>query len=177
MQVNCKNCNKSFEKSSTEVRRHPNNFCSRSCAGTFNNKGKRKNPPVERTCVKCGSKFFSSKQHKSKKLCINCKSNLNYKEKTIKEYMNLESIKNKHPSWKATHIRQFNRTWNKDMLTKGCIICGYTTHVELCHIKPISSFSEDTTIYEINSPNNVVPMCPNHHWEFDHGLIKLPEST
>ena len=46
-------------------------------------------------------------------------------------------------------------------------------HVELCHIKPIHSFSETSTLGEINSENNVVQLCPNCHWEFDNGFLDI----
>ena len=38
--VSCLNCNKDFLKSLGEIKKSPNHFCSRSCAGTFNNKNK-----------------------------------------------------------------------------------------------------------------------------------------
>jgi hypothetical protein len=25
----------------------------------------------------------------------------------------------------------------------------------------------------VNSLDNLVGLCPNHHWEFDHGLLQL----
>lgn len=48
MLVRCKNCNKEFDKLPNQARKHPNHFCSRSCAASFNNKGKQKNPPKQR---------------------------------------------------------------------------------------------------------------------------------
>jgi hypothetical protein len=41
-QVICLQCNVSFIKTKTELKRNPNSFCSKSCAATFNNKFKRK---------------------------------------------------------------------------------------------------------------------------------------
>lgn len=38
--VSCLNCNKDFKKSLKEIKRTSNNFCSKSCAATFNNKNK-----------------------------------------------------------------------------------------------------------------------------------------
>ena len=35
--VNCKQCNRLFSKKIYEIKKHPNNFCSRSCAATQNN--------------------------------------------------------------------------------------------------------------------------------------------
>lgn len=46
--------------------------------------------------------------------------------------------------------------------------CGYTKHVEVCHKKPVSSFPGNTLITVINSLDNLIGLCPNHHWEFDH---------
>ena len=38
--VNCLNCNKKFKKLIKELKKHPNSFCNRSCAATYNNKNK-----------------------------------------------------------------------------------------------------------------------------------------
>ena len=38
--VNCKQCNKEFQKINAECIKNPNHFCSRNCAGTYNNKHK-----------------------------------------------------------------------------------------------------------------------------------------
>lgn len=35
--VNCKNCNSLFKKKLSEIKKYSNHFCSRSCAGTYNN--------------------------------------------------------------------------------------------------------------------------------------------
>jgi hypothetical protein len=34
--------------------------------------------------------------------------------------------------------------------------------------EPISSFADDTPIDVINAPDNLLALCPNCHWEFDH---------
>ena len=54
-----------------------------------------------------------------------------------------------------------------------CAVCGYKTYVEVCHIKPIKEFEKTAKIKEINSKDNLVYLCPNHHKELDLGLIKL----
>ena len=54
-----------------------------------------------------------------------------------------------------------------------CPICGYTNHVEIAHIKAVSDFSNDTIITEINNPSNLIGLCPNHHWEFDNGMLDI----
>lgn len=52
-----------------------------------------------------------------------------------------------------------------------CYICGYNKHVDIAHIKAVSDFSDDTLIEVINDPSNLIPLCPNHHYEFDNGLM------
>lgn len=54
-----------------------------------------------------------------------------------------------------------------------CAKCGYSTHIEIAHIKAVSDFDDSATIAEINSINNLIALCPNHHWEYDHGILKL----
>lgn len=54
-----------------------------------------------------------------------------------------------------------------------CAICGYTNHVEVAHIKAVAEFSDETLISEINSLSNLIGLCPNHHWEYDNGILKL----
>ena len=54
-----------------------------------------------------------------------------------------------------------------------CAICGYNKHVEVAHIKAVSDFDDNATIDEINSLDNMIGLCPNHHWEYDNGLLKL----
>jgi hypothetical protein len=56
---------------------------------------------------------------------------------------------------------------------KECKVCGYSTYVEVCHIKAIADFSKETLIKEINSLSNLIYLCPNHHIELDKGLLNL----
>ena len=54
-----------------------------------------------------------------------------------------------------------------------CAKCGYSKHIEIAHIKAVSDFDDSATITEINSIDNLIALCPNHHWEYDHGMLKL----
>lgn len=54
-----------------------------------------------------------------------------------------------------------------------CAICGYHHHVEVAHIKAVSQFEDSATIREINSIDNLIGLCPNHHWEYDNGILEL----
>jgi hypothetical protein len=177
MLVQCATCNVEFNKNLSEIKKTKNNFCSRACSATFNNAGKRRHPP--RTCQTCSCSYVRTKTHRSFKYCVECVTHIHstndIKNMTKKEYQERESVKGKHPSWLNAHIRNFNRSWNSDLRSKPCQKCGYSTHVELAHIKAIHEFSEDSLLSEINNPSNILVLCPNHHWEFDNGILLLQD--
>jgi hypothetical protein len=54
-----------------------------------------------------------------------------------------------------------------------CVHCGYSRHAEACHLRPVADFLATATVAEINAIDNIVMLCPNCHWEFDHGLLAL----
>lgn len=56
---------------------------------------------------------------------------------------------------------------------KCCICCGYDKHYETAHIKSVSSFDSDALLSEINSIDNLIALCPNHHWEYDNGNLDI----
>ena len=155
-------------------------FCSRSCSAITNNKLFPKGIPKDKFCTNCGvlyhNKWRKDAPIENSRYCKECRSLFKlerYRDKKIGEYWNLDSIKGKHPSWKNAHIRGICREWNKELTKLPCAKCGYKHHVELCHIKPITSFNEESTIGEINHKDNIIQLCRNCHWEFDHGLLKL----
>lgn len=54
-----------------------------------------------------------------------------------------------------------------------CIVCGYEKHVDIAHIKSVSDFDDTCLMIEINDINNLVALCPNHHWEYDHSSLDI----
>lgn len=123
-------------------------------------------------CPNCGEyMFFTSK------LCRSCSPNFIKSEKiknmTLGELKEKYKNSGKHPSWLSSEIRQFCRNWNSKLRKLPCFICGYNKYVELCHKKPISEFDDGSLLKDINSEDNIVVLCPNHHWEFDKGLLKI----
>lgn len=95
--------------------------------------------------------------------CIKCTNNAQIQYLTIKDAM----VSARHgQSAKFNIIRGRARSMYKHI--KNCQHCGYSKHVEVCHIKPIHAFPEDTLISIVNAPNNILILCRNCHWEFDH---------
>lgn len=151
-------------------------FCSRSCAAKLNNvtTPKRK---TKKLCTVCGESVLS---YRHTKCHIHHKEYLenkyeSFKELTLKDYWDKKSLSNLHSSSKNTHIRALARSHFKHLIKKPCYLCGYNKHVELCHIKPISSYPETAKVKEVNSEENLIQLCPNCHWELDNGHVVLPK--
>lgn len=149
-------------------------FCSRNCAATFNNKmfPKRK---TKKSCTICKE---PAKSYRHSHCELHHKEYMenkfeNFKNLPLKTYWNKKCLENLHRSSKNSHIRNFARSHFKHLLVKPCHNCGYNKHVELCHIKPISKFNEDSKICEVNCEENLIQLCRNCHWEFDHGLLNI----
>ncbi len=135
-------------------------FCSRSCAAKHTNKTPKRKRSPKSTCS-CG-------QWKNNKniQCTECFQSRN-KTATINEW----AYRNPSvPQSLYGRIRLNARTITRE-LPKICSICGYDNHVQVAHIKPISKFLGETLISEVNDFKNLSFLCPNHHWEFDHGLL------
>lgn len=112
-------------------------------------------------CPKC-KKYKGSRQ----KSCQSCKNDLiREKWKTVKIG---DKIYNKHKYAKYAYIRYTAKAWLSGKRPEICQHCGYSKHVEVCHIKPIASFSADTTLDIVNHESNLLLLCPNCHWEFDN---------
>jgi len=162
--MNCPNCQK--ETSNPK-------FCSRSCAASFTNRlsPKRK---LTKKCSKCDNIVRNYRS----KLCENhfqekkLASNEEYKNRTMGYYRSKECLKELHKSSIHAHVRGLCRVWLKHLTKESCKNCGYSKHVELCHIKPLASFTDDSLLKDVNSKDNVIPLCRNCHWEFDRGLLK-----
>jgi len=127
-------------------------------------------PKRDRSCEKdlcsCGNNKRKCSQKCS--LCIS-EDSLN-KTKIEMEYSN---IGNRASRW--SRIREHARkvAAESGILQKPCAKCGFADHVEICHIKSISDFLDTDPVREINSVTNLVQLCPNCHWLFDHGKINL----
>ncbi|MGQ0604270.1 MAG: HNH endonuclease [Anaerolineales bacterium] len=93
---------------------------------------------------------------------------------TATDYTTLADIRRRATYQANARIRQMaRRAYRQYGLPLQCQVCGYSTHVEVCHKHGISEFPGNTLVSEVNSRANLVCLCPNHHWEFDHGFLSL----
>jgi hypothetical protein len=144
-----------------------NKFCSRSCSATYNNKhrltGRKKQKVC--TCLDCGILL-----DREQKRCSDC-----HQKKTDRSSDTIQDVvyddQGRHNAYtkvrsRARHIA-IKQGWS------SCRLCGYDRHFEVCHIRPIQDFPKESLLSEVNSLSNLIPLCPNCHWEFDHGLISI----
>lgn len=143
-------------------------FCNRSCAASSNNRGVRRHGDGSKECSGCGA-FIS--RHNRSGLCKDCYSN-SYWGKPLNDLVLSDVVYRKHHRAAAfSYVRERARFWLKNNREMRCEYCGYGNHVECAHVKAINTFSEDTLILEINHPDNLLWLCPNHHWELEFGKI------
>lgn len=156
MFVICLHCSKKFEKSITNIKNSPNHFCSKSCSACFNNKiPKRKKT---KKCFSCDNLVLSNR-----KFCKNC-------QRSKSENLTLKDLlcKTQYRSSIYVRVRLHARQVANKQNWKCCSKCGYDKHIEIAHIKAISSYNDDASLSEINDVSNLIPLCPNCHWEFDN---------
>lgn len=145
-------------------------FCSSSCTNVAHVRRWRKKN--SKRCL-CGKSILPESIQCSS--CVAQARSWVSRNTTLSEYHNKSSLMNKHPSWKNAHIRSLARSWNRDIINLPCQHCGYSKHVELAHIKPISTFLKTATIGEINDPSNILVLCRNCHWEFDNKILLIDQ--
>ena len=74
----------------------------------------------------------------------------------------LSSRKN-YQSYRSSIRKHAELTYFRSTNVKKCAICGYDKHIEIAHIKSVAEFDDSVTIAEINSVDNLIALCPNHH--------------
>lgn len=159
----CGYCGTQVKKRPSDIRKNKtsNVFCSRNCANRYQGIKKKKEDKAKKWfCQKC--KKETKRQRKFCKECVSVEN------KTINQVCG--HIKNS--ALKYAGIRCHARSKTKKREQK-CTICNYSKHVECCHIRDITDFPETSLLSEVNADSNLILLCPNCHWEFDHDLLAL----
>lgn len=69
--------------------------------------------------------------------------------------------------------RDARRVYIRSGKPQSCAVCNYDTFYDVAHIRAVKDYPEDTVIGDLNQIDNLVALCPNHHKEYDAGLIEL----
>lgn len=147
-------------------------FCSKSCAAKHNNKiFPKRSIEAQNKCTTCGKRCSRGKEFSNTQYCKSCSAQhrcIEYGNTTTKKDC-IKSSSHYASKHRYEKIRQHGKRL-ADILgwrSSCCEKCGYAKHTELCHIKPIASFTDETLLSEINSRQNISFLCPNCHWELD----------
>jgi 5-methylcytosine-specific restriction endonuclease McrA len=162
-EVVCDKCGKSFYKVPSQLTLL--NFCSRKCSASYHN-SKSPKRSKEGVCRVCGVSIRSSRSF--------CKEHKKGAYHTFYDWSTItyRELATYTGANKNVLIRQQAK---RVFCPTVCEKCGYDLHVEVCHIKSISSFPMDTPVSLINSLDNLVGLCPNCHWELDKGVIRIED--
>jgi hypothetical protein len=143
-------------------------FCNKSCAASYNNRGRRHGPkPKPKTCPVCDGPHYNKRIYCS----VSC---LRSKTRAVLQTTTKGELFQQRKSWQAARSciqNNARKVYEESRKPKVCFVCGYANHYEVAHIQSVSSFPDSVTVGKINSLSNLLALCPNHHWEFDHGLI------
>lgn len=149
----CKNCNAIIHVGDRPVRQAKvKQFCNRSCAGLYNN---RIEEPVN----------LSKEEKQVEKLLKDSHSIMRCSKAELFA---------KRPNWqsaRSTIQKLARKIFLETHQERACSVCGYDKHYEVAHIKSVSEFPDEAMLSEINDPENLIALCPNHHWEFDNSKI------
>lgn len=160
-------------------------FCSNSCSAKYNNKSREKDLSfIEKRNERLSRLKNSKSKYKynecvcgefkknTSKECSECRKKNSIGNKSYKYY------KDKYSNWWSARVpisRNARKVYKESRRPESCFNCGYDKHIEICHIKAVSEFDENTLIKEINDINNLIALCPNCHWEFDNKLLDIKE--
>lgn len=175
IKVKCNRCGIVLEKNHWSINKNKPCYCSRKCSNIkTNSRWDNYTPKNQRgICSECGNKRDVRNKTELCQKCLNKKRKIQVLETTIGELRKKHKLK--FGKWYSAEIRNHCRNHNLNLTKLPCQKCGYDKHVELCHIIPVNNFDDSSTIGEINNPNNLVVLCPNHHWEFDNNILSLNE--
>lgn len=175
-QVECLCCKKIFTKHTCAIKEGKNDFCSRSCAAKINNTIPGRVPrPSLRKCVTEGCKetLYSNRDGQAQ-YCRNCITNRKHIRGANVSELSIQDTTKRLGANKYNVIHSHCITLHKkEKLTTSCEMCEYPHHLELCHIKAISSFPKDAKLKIVNARENIMFLCRNCHWEYDNHFIAI----
>ena len=119
---------------------------------------------------------YKNKDINDKLLSLGLDINLLKKEMPKLENFTKKQLFDRYTQWQTARSaiqKMARQIFEKSNKLKKCIVCGYDKHYEVAHIKAVSEFNDDDLISKINDIDNLIALCPNHHWEYDNKLLDL----
>jgi hypothetical protein len=162
--MNCLHCNKYTENPK---------FCSRSCSATMTNRTNPRRKKDPNNICSCGKSI-----NYRTLMCIDC-LRAQRELRTLDEMCRDKNFVHRRSLYGTVRAHARGKM-DRLGIPQACYDCGYSVHVQVCHIKPLHTFEGSATLGEVNDLSNLRYLCPNHHWELDHHLASYsgvePES-
>lgn len=145
-------------------------FCGHSCAARYSNqrRGRCASSAADRHCKQCGKATSEGAR-----ACRACDIARRQALKATTKKAELFARRRAWPNARAAITSHARAQYAASGRPRRCEVWGYERHVNVAHRKPVSAFRAEATLAEINRIGNLVALCPNHHWELDHGLLSL----
>lgn len=143
-------------------------FCSRSCSTTYANAQKPKRLKLEYFCAGCQVSMGRPGWKDRRKYCISCKPGYRARGLEWERTTKADLAPGTANQFGYPQIRQHARRVLSRQAPRECVLCLYSLHVDCCHVVPIRDYPDTATVAEMNAVDNLVFMCKNHHWEYDH---------
>jgi len=167
--VYCKECGKAFKSPPSRIKNGRSVFCSRECASAWKSKAYKGKPGTVRLF---GPDNPNWKGKSAEKICPVCHKVFKSRNKTCSAKCGhiLQAYKIFKQNGKARSVLDGKRGREiaKRVYGDKCAICGFDRFIEYAHIIPAR---RGGTIH----PDNIIPLCPNHHRLYDKNLLNEEE--
>lgn len=155
------------------TRKSQKKFCGNRCAGLFNNRNpsikiEESRRKLQGSCDKCGKTISKTRMFCGKK-CQGITALDDWDFVRLGDTKKSETNRSRYPYIHALARIKYIRSGSP----MQCKICGYDKHVDIAHIRAVKTFNDDTLVSEVNDLNNLMALCKNHHWEFDHDDLDI----
>lgn len=154
-------------------------FCSRSCSTRHNNLHRA--PRLTNKCKECQAPIRAQRTYCW--LCWQDKETA-WGNISLTRIGDLQGPARERSARIRQHARYSKNRWDGvfhceygGVRLPGKYTCTYSLHLEVCHVRPVHSFPPEATLWEVNSSENLISLCRNHHWELDHGHISLVDPS
>lgn len=156
-------------------------YCNSSCSASYTNRRRESHGILEGKCKRCDCPIKYRKNNHGYvkiKYCDKCRC-LAKSEKMAGKYIanmtkgELRKRYKNYTGYRSAISHHACIVCDRNGIERKCKECGYDKWVDMCHVKPVADFPDSALISEINSLENILPLCKNHHWEFDHGLLNI----
>lgn len=177
-EVVCETCGRKIFKSRADVKRSRHHFCSLSCSAKFTNHVVPKRAAKQHVCRTSLCLNLISVR---RKFCKDCRPAVVTRatlDQWLKKWGTLGDLQHRAKYQAHAHVRTIARTVYRVVGgARHCKVCLYAKHIDVCHLRDICDFPSSAPIALVNHPDNLVGLCKNHHWEFDHHLLSASDKN